>query len=151
MINYESIIHPLWGVPRLAADGVTNATCNSCHSPTDAWLPHKCQPRNSICRTALRRTKPLQFNSYRELLFSDNQQELLNGVLVDRLVQATDANGNPLFQMDGNGNLILDVNGDPIPVLVTVTTSASMSAGGRGVKPALLQPFCAGCERTPVG
>ena len=36
IVNYEMSIHPLWSVPRLAADGVTNATCNSCHSPADA-------------------------------------------------------------------------------------------------------------------
>ncbi len=78
------------------------------------------------------------FNSYRELLFTDNQQEVLNGVLVDRLIQATDANGNPLFQMDGNGNLSLDANGQPIPVLVNVTTPPSMSPGGRVGESALL-------------
>jgi hypothetical protein len=38
------------------------------------------------------------FNAYRELLFGDNEQELVNGALQDRLVQnGVDANGNPVF------------------------------------------------------
>jgi hypothetical protein len=51
------------------------------------------------------------FNAYRELLFGDNEQELVNGALQDRLVQnGVDANGNPVF--------------------VTVGVPSSMSAGG---------------------
>ncbi|MGB5738872.1 MAG: hypothetical protein WBM54_05955, partial [Woeseia sp.] len=51
------------------------------------------------------------FNSYRELLFPDNEQELNMGALQDRLVQ--------------NG---VDDNGDPI--FVTVTVSPAMRVGG---------------------
>jgi hypothetical protein len=39
-----------------------------------------------------------QFNAYRELLFADNEQEVVNGALVDRqIVIGTDANGNPIL------------------------------------------------------
>ena len=68
----------------------------------------------------------------------------MNGVLVDSLVQATDANGNPLFQMDENGNLILDANGQPIPVLVAVTTSPPTSPAGALASPRFFSRFNAG-------
>lgn len=144
VINYESNIHPLWGVPRLAADGVTNVKCNTCHSPTDAMGAAQVPAAQLDLSNGASPDDPLQFNSFRELLFSDNQQELLNGALVDRLVQATDANGNPLFQMDGNGNLILDANGNPIPVLVNVSTSASMSGAGANASGRFFSRFAPG-------
>ncbi len=138
VVNYETSIHPLWGVPRLAADGVTNVTCNTCHSPTDAMGAAQVPAAQLDLSDGASPDEAAQFNSYRELLFSDNQQELVNGALVDSLVQATDANGNPLFQMDGNGNLILDANGNRFPVLVDVSTSAPTVGGRRVGKPALL-------------
>jgi hypothetical protein len=144
VINYETNIHPLWGVPRLAANGVTNVTCNTCHSPTDAMGAAQVPAAQLDLSDGASPDEPLQFNSFRELLFSDNQQELLNGVLVDRLVQATDANGNPLFQMDGNGNLILDTNGNPIPVLINVSTTASMSGAGANASGRFFSRFAPG-------
>jgi hypothetical protein len=71
-----------------------------------------------------------QFNSYRELLFADGEQELQNNVLVDRLVQATDANGDPSVQLDANGDPILDANGNKIPVLVSVSVARRCSPAG---------------------
>ena len=53
----------------------------------------------------------------------------MGAVLVDRLVQATDADGNLLFVTDGAGNLVLDDNGNPIPVMVTVAVAPAMRAG----------------------
>ncbi len=42
--------------------------------------------------------EPTQFNSYRELLFGDNAQVLVNGALQDQQVQiGVDAMGNPIF------------------------------------------------------
>jgi hypothetical protein len=55
--------------------------------------------------------EPDQFNSYRELLFNDDEQELVNGALVDRqIVIGTDEMGNP--------------------ILATVNVNPSMSANG---------------------
>ncbi len=144
IVNYETSIHPIWGVARLAADGVTNVTCTSCHGPTDAAAMAQVPAAQLDLTDGPSSDEPAQFNSYRELLFSDNEQELLNGVLVDRLVQATDANGNPLFQTDGNGNPILDGMGNPIPVLVTVTTSAPASAAGALASPRFFSRFAPG-------
>ncbi len=144
IVNYETSIHPLWSVPRLAADGVTNATCNSCHSPADAMGAAQVPAAQLDLSDGASPDEAAQFNSYRELLFSDNQQEVVNGALVDSLIQDTDANGNPLFQMDGNGNLILDANGQPIPVLVNVTTSAPASPAGALASPRFFSRFNAG-------
>jgi Hydrazine synthase alpha subunit middle domain len=144
VINYEAIIHPIWGVPRVLADGVTDVTCNTCHSPTDAAAAAQVPAAQLDLSDGVSPDEADQLNSYRELLFSDNEQELLNGVLVDRLVQATDANGNPLFQTDGNGNPILDANGQPIPVLVNVTSSPPLSPAGALASPRFFSRFAPG-------
>jgi hypothetical protein len=70
-------------------------------------------------------------SAYRELFFQDNEQELVNGALVDRLVPVLDENGDQVYQTDENGDLILDEEGNPIPVPdVTVTAQGpSMRAG----------------------
>jgi hypothetical protein len=41
--------------------------------------------------------EPTQFKAYRELLVTDNQQELVNGTLQDVLVPGTDADGQPIM------------------------------------------------------
>jgi hypothetical protein len=73
----------------------------------------------------------LQVTSYRELLANDQALVLdPTGVLITELVQATDNSGNLLFQLDGNGDLQLDSNNNPIPMLVTVNVARSMSTNG---------------------
>jgi hypothetical protein len=144
VVNYETSIHPIWGAPRLAADGVTDVTCTLCHSPTDAAAMAQVPAAQLDLTDGASDQEPRQFKSYRELLFADNQQELQNGVLVDTLVQATDANGNPLFQTDANGNPILDGNGNPIPVLVTVTTTPPLSPAGANASPRFFSRFAPG-------
>jgi hypothetical protein len=141
VVNYEASIHPIWAAPRLAANGATVVTCNTCHSPTNAAAMAQVPAAQLDLSDGASPDEPKQFNSYRELLFTDNQQELLNGALVDRLVQATDANGNPLFQLDANGNPILDANGNPIPVLINVTTAPSMSPAGALSSPRFFSRF----------
>jgi hypothetical protein len=86
-----------------------------------------------------------QFKAYRELLFGDNEQELdAMGVLVDKLVKATDAMGNPLFQLDANGNQILDAMGNPIPVMVPIRVSPSMRSAGALASPRFFSIFAPG-------
>lgn len=137
IINYETHIHPLWGINRQQLDIngalIADHTCNSCHTSSDsnnmpqvpaAQLDLSDGPSNDVAA---------QFNAYRELLFADNEVELdvVNNILQDRLVQATDNNGNPRFETDAAGNLILDINGAPIPVMVAVRANGpSMSANG---------------------
>jgi hypothetical protein len=144
IVNYETVIHPIWATARTAADGVTDVTCTSCHSPTDAAAMAQVPAAQLDLTDGASDQEPKQFKSYRELLFDDNQQELQNGVLVDTLVQATDANGNPLFQTDANGNPILDSMGNPIPVLVTVTTSPPLLPAGANASPRFFSRFAPG-------
>ena len=90
VINYETHIHPLWSVNRGAA------TCTSCHSPT----ADNGNPRVPFAQLDLSdgasSDEPDHFKSYRELLFQDNEQELVGGVLQDRTFVGTDADGNPV-------------------------------------------------------
>ena len=68
--------------------------------------------------------------SYRELLFNDVEQEEVDGILIDKLVEVLDADGNVVYQVDSNGELILDADGNPIPVLTTVNVPAVLSTNG---------------------
>jgi len=115
-IHYESHIHPLWSAPRitLAADGVTvlaDDTCTSCHSDRDAQDAPRVPAGQLELTDAASADQPLHKHAYRELLAGDNEQELVAGVLQDRLVQVgTDpVTGEPQFA--------------PVPV------PASLSAG----------------------
>jgi len=129
VINYETHIHPLWSLPRGAAD--TN-TCTNCHTDTDAGMNPRVPAGQLDLGDGISDQNSDQFKSYRELLSTDNQQliDTSTGLLVDTQVQATDSAGNPLFQLDNNGNRILDAMGQPIPVMVPVSVSPSMRVSG---------------------
>jgi hypothetical protein len=117
VIHYPVHLQPLWDLPRLVldADGTTvleDRSCLGCHSTRDAQgalrvpagqLDLSGEPSPEVADHAV---------SYRELLFDDNQQELVMGALQDVLVP-----GPP----------------DPVtgvPTQVPVTVPASMSATG---------------------
>lgn len=148
-IDYPSHIQPLWQLDRRQFDPLTNElirdnSCVSCHSRTDA-AGNAIVPAGQLELTdQASDLQAGQMASYRELLSNDNEQELVGGVLVDRLVPAVDANGNPVFLRDANGELILDENGNPIPVMVAVTVPASMRAGGALASQRFFQKFSAG-------
>ncbi len=124
VIHYETHIHPLWGRDR-GAD-----TCTLCHGTRDAMGTLQVPAAQLDLSDGASSDQPVHFMSYRELLFNDNEQEIVMGALQDRLVQATDGNGNPLYETDGNGDLILDAAGNPIPVMVTITVRPVMSTAG---------------------
>lgn len=138
VINYETHIHPLWNRDRAAA------TCTACHTSTDAMGVLKVPDAQLDLTDGPSTDQAAQFKSYRELLFNDNEQAIDMGVLQDRLVQATDAGGAPLFETDADGNLILDGAGDPIPVMLTITVPASMSASGARASSRFFSRFDAG-------
>jgi hypothetical protein len=103
-IHYEQHIHPLWGKPRvtLAADGVTvlsDNTCTRCHATRTAAGAAQVPPGQLDLTDGPSAEEPDQFQAYRELLATDNLQELVNGVLQDRLVQAgiDPVTGQPQF------------------------------------------------------
>jgi len=129
IINYETHIHPLWGLgrPVLDADGVTvidDYICTSCHSTTDAEGADRVPDGQLDLGDGPSSDEPLHFKSYRELLFPDNEQEVRDGALVDRLVDSGE------ILRDEDGEPILDADGNERPIMVTVPVSASMSVAG---------------------
>jgi hypothetical protein len=138
IINYEGHIHPLWGRDR------GTDTCTACHSTQDTMGNLQVPAAQLDLGDGPSDQQPDQFKSYRELLFRDNEQEIVGGVLVDRQVQATDGDGNPLFETDANGNPILDGDGNPIPVLVTVGVNPVLSTAGARASGAFFTLFAAG-------
>ncbi|MDR6985267.1 hypothetical protein J2X32_003925 [Rheinheimera pacifica] len=133
-IDYPTHIQPLWQEDRRRFDPGSNEliadhTCVSCHSRTDANGNSRVPIAQLELDAEPSDLEALHYRSYRELLSADNEQELVGAVLVDRLVQATDADGNLLFVTDDAGNLVLDDNGNPIPVMVTLAVTPTMRAG----------------------
>lgn len=130
VINYETIIHPLWGQPR----GVTfdddndpdtaevpvldingeqvNNNCLNCHTPIDPADAAVRVPAGQLeLQDGLSPDEPDHFHAYRELLVTDNLQIVDNGALVD---------ATRVIGQDEDGNDILDV----IPI------GSSASVGG---------------------
>ncbi len=119
IINYETVIHPMWSLPRVVMfdddndpltpdvpmpdgnGGIVNNNCLNCHTPTDPLNANA--PRVPAGQLDLFTDAPrdvvLQHSVYRELLVTDNLQVLENGVVVD----ATQVIGQ-----DENGVDILD-------------------------------------------
>ena len=119
IINYESVIHPLWSQPRVVMfdddidpttpdvpmpDGVggfVNNNCLNCHTPTDPLNANAARvPAGQLdLFTDAPRDVALQHSVYRELLVTDNLQVLENGVVIDFVVIIQDADGNdiPVF------------------------------------------------------
>lgn len=134
LINYETHIHPLWSVDRQELDAggalVADNTCTNCHSGVDVANAAMVPGAQLELTDGPSADQADHFKSYRELLFPDDELELLNGALVDRLIPVTDAQGNPLFQLDANGDQVLDVAGDPIPLTQTVGVNSSLRVAG---------------------
>ena len=124
VINYESIIHPLWSEPRLVTfdddddpatpevpliDPVTglqvNNNCLNCHTPVDPADGATRVPAGQLeLQDGLSADEPDHFHAYRELLVTDNLQVLDNGALVDATqVIGQDADGNDIVVPVSNG------------------------------------------------
>ncbi|NOX77169.1 MAG: hypothetical protein GXP17_11295 [Gammaproteobacteria bacterium] len=135
IISYEQHIHPLWSVPRTDPSNLvdsmnTDWTCTNCHTDQVGGvgaLTLVDAGQLDLSDGELNN----RFESYEELFVQDVEEELSNGVfqdaLTDNFVEKFDNEGNPVFQTDPiTGELILDGNGTPIPVLVNepITTLA---------------------------
>lgn len=131
-INYPDHIQPLFEVDRRTFDDagmlVSDTTCISCHTPTDTDGVTQVPAAQLDLTNQVSLDNPDQLTGYRELLFTDAEVELVDGVLLDRLVEAVDGNGNPIFERDEDGELILDPEGNPIVVMVTVSVAPSARA-----------------------
>ncbi len=129
VINYEQHIHPLWSLNREILDPDTmavldDATCTSCHSNSDAAGMARVPEAQLDLSDGPSPDEPLHFKAYRELLFPDNEEELVGGAILDRRVDSGE------ILRDEEGNPILDANGDEQPILVTVPVQASMTVNG---------------------
>jgi hypothetical protein len=103
VINYETHIHPLWSANREVLDpndGVTviaDYTCTQggCHIPLDA-IDQPAIPADQLDLSDVRPRQVVDHAiAYRELLFADNAETLVNGALAD-IDNGPDANGNPI-------------------------------------------------------
>jgi hypothetical protein len=130
-INYIAHIHPLWEADRRTCDVmgnvVENHTCTSCHNRGPADLIQI--PAGQLELTGdLSQDRNDFLTSYAELMFQDNQQEVVENSLVDVVIEQPTGE----FETDEDGNLILDENGQPIPIieLVTIPVAPAMSTAG---------------------
>ena len=133
VIHYPTHIHPLWEADREISNelgALETTTCQACHSPVDADGETQVPAGQLDLAAGQSLDNDEQIISFRELFFSDNEQIVVDGVLTDRLEQDSDANGNLLFQTNGEGELILDENNDPIPVLIPINVNSIMSGSG---------------------
>lgn len=130
-INYIAHIHPLWEADRRTCDEMGNVlenhTCTSCHSrgPADAVQV----PAGQLELTGeISQDRNDFLTSYAELMFQDNQQEVVENSLIDVVIEQPTGE----FETDENGNLILDENGQPIEIIesVTIPVTQSMSTAG---------------------
>jgi hypothetical protein len=129
-IHYPTHIHPLWSAPRVVTDGMGNVvedhTCISCHSPLDAANMVRVPASQLDLSGGDSPDQADHLVSFRELLFTDNAQEVNMGALQDILVP-----GPP----------------DPVtgqPTLVPVPVGPSMSAAGARASTAFFSRFDAG-------
>lgn len=149
-INYPDSIHPIFELSRveLADDDsiISEQTCVSCHSPSDAdGLVQVPAAQLDLSGTASNQNAD-HLTSYRELMFGDVEQEIVEGALIDRLIPVLDGNGDPVFELDEEGELILDAEGNPIPVLTTVGVGNSMSTNSARASSRFFAPFAQGAS-----
>ena len=151
VINYVEHIQPLWDASRVTLDPndasvvLADTTCTGCHSGSDAAGQAQV-PAGQLELTGMQSVDNNNYiTSYNELLFPDVPQEVVGGVLVNILEQDVDADGNPLFVVDADGNQVLDNAGNPIPVLVEVSPNpAYLSPAGARNNTRFFNLFAAG-------
>lgn len=151
VINYETHIHPLWSVDRriLAVDGMTvldDQTCTVCHSNVDEVGDVRVPDQNLDLTDGPSTDEPGHFKSYRELLFNDNAQEVVDGILIDRLVDSGEV--ELVQQFEDNGDPVLDIDGNPVfvavPIMVTVNINPSMRTAGARNSTTFMSRFSSG-------
>ena len=119
-IHYPIHIQPIWEIERPVLDNmdveIANNRCTSCHTSVDI----DGMPQIPMAQLDLQNTPSndnnLQNTAFRELLFRDFELELIDGILLDR----TEIRETGEFETDEDGNLILDNNDMPIPILETI-------------------------------
>ena len=145
-INYPQHIQGVFELARpvLSEDGLSQLDehrCTRCHAPSDELDFAQVPAAQLDLSGTVSSDNPDHLTSYRELMFGDNEQEVVEGLLIDRLVIVTDANGQPVFALDDQGELILDEFGQPIPILTTVAVTNTMSPNGARASSRFFLPF----------
>jgi len=134
-IHFPVHIQPLLELDRPVFDDsglveVAQNSCISCHSPIDNEGVVRV-PSGQLDLSSTDSSEVAFFTtSYRELLFNDNEQAVIDGVLLDRLVPQLDNEGNPVFELDEEGELVLDSDEQPIMIFETVNIRSPLSVAG---------------------
>ena len=134
-INYVDHIQPIWLLNRQVFDEDTaellvDNTCTACHSPLDSDSISQLPAGQLDLNDSISSDQTAHLTSYRELLFNDSEQEVIEGIVVDKLIEVIDDNGNVVYEVDLEGELILDATGSPIAVLTNITVPAILSTNG---------------------
>ncbi len=131
-INYIEHIQPLWQLTRQVFDLDTEEllqdnSCINCHAPLDSDNLAQIPAGQLNLTDSPSPDEPAHLTSYRELFFTDVEQDVVDGLLINKLVEVLDDNGNVVYEVDVDGELILDGEGNPIAVLTTVTVNNILS------------------------
>lgn len=148
-INYVTHIQPLWLLNRQSFDEDTaellsDNTCTRCHSPFDNDNLAQVPAGQLDLSDNVSIDEADHLTAYRELLFNDAEQEVIEGIVVDKLIAVLDDSGNVVFEVDAEGNLILDAQGDAIPVMTNVIIPAILSTNGANASSQFFQLFTQG-------
>lgn len=126
VINYIQHIQAIWEQDRRIFDPnnptllVEDRSCLTCHNDVDAAGAAMIPAAQLELNNQQNDQRNDYINSYAELFFPDTPEEVVDGILQNQQQQATDGAGNLLFVTDANGNLVLDADGNPIPLLEDV-------------------------------
>lgn len=148
-INYVEHIQPLWELTRQVFNGDTaelikDNTCNQCHSVFDENNLAQVPAGQLDLSATASIDQAAHLTSYRELFFNDVEQDVVEGILVDKRIEQLDENGNVVYQVDAEGELILDVDDNPIPVLTTIPVPAVLSTNSAQSSQGFFQLFRGG-------
>jgi hypothetical protein len=91
-------------------------TCTACHTTLDAAGNLKVPDAQLDLTDGLSSDQPDHFQSYRELLFGDNAQEIAGGILQDILVPG------PIDPVTGQPTLV------PVPVSPSMSTAGALAS-----------------------
>ncbi len=148
-INYVEHIQPLWQLSRQifdedTAELLSDNTCSNCHGVLDSDNLAQVPAGQLDLSDSVSVDEVDHLTAYRELLFNDAEQEVIDGIVIDKLIEVLDGNGNVVFELDAQGELILDAQGNPIPVLTNITVPAILSTNGALQSSRFFQLFAQG-------
>lgn len=151
LINYPEHIQPLWDLARPDPDDVlVDNRCTICHSETDEVLLIDQVPAGQIDLRSIQSVEDINYmTSYREL-FVQNERQVL------------DDDGMLVFDLEDSGEIIVDGNGDPVldddgneqPIFVRVAVTPILRTAGANASNAFFTIFEEGASHedylTPV-